>query len=157
MNRIFAGIPVELGVALFCAVQNRVLWIAWRQSPRDRLGDLTFLIWLLPALWIAFRKPANPPRSGVPIFSVAALMMATVGFITDVNALNAVALALSVAALLPRPAASLVWLLGAVGWMPAFGWYAHFLPTIALALARLTLGVGASAWLLQASRKSSSP
>ena len=137
---------LELAVAAFCAWQASALLTAWRHSPLDRLGWLTFLVWLAPVFNNLAKSRTTKPQ--LPLFSVAALALTVAGRLLDLNALLCAALAISLTALLLPSPRGVVWLAGALAWMPAFGWLAHALPVNAVAASRLILATVASGWLL---------
>jgi hypothetical protein len=137
---------LELAVIGFCAWQASSLLTAWRHSPFDRLGWLSFAIWLAAAVVAVVRHPTRPENSTLLAF--AAVALALLGRLLDLNALLSGALALSVCSLVPGSGRRLLWLAGAISWMPALGWLAHGFPSLAVAGARVLLALAAAAVLL---------
>lgn len=142
---------LELGVIAFCAWQASSLLTAWRHSPFDRLGWLSFALWLTAAVVAAVKNPKRPGDSTLLAF--AALALALLGRLLDLNALLSGALALSVCSLVPGSWRRLLWLAGAIAWMPALGWLAHGFPSVAVAAGRVLLGLAAAAVLLLPARR----
>lgn len=146
MKRSFANRGLELAIAAFCAWQASDLLTAWRHSPFDRLGWLSFAIWMAPSVVIPVSPSELKPDS--TLSSVLALATLLVGRVLDLNALLCVALALSLSAFVPTSPRKMFWLAGAVAWMPVLGWLAHDLPTIAVSSIRLVTAAAAGAILL---------
>jgi hypothetical protein len=147
---------LTLAVLAYSAWQAQGLWTAWRHSPYDRLGWLSFVLWLLPALWLLTRRPVLPTSERAPLALTAlALALALSGEVLDLNALAYAALAVAWAALMPVTAGLLVWIVGAVSWMPALGWLAHtgLVPSVVSAL-RLALAAASVVLWLVLSRRS---
>lgn len=138
-----AGWPwQELVLASFCLWQASDLVISWRHSPFDRLGWLSFLIWSIPAI----QTIASVTRrcKGSALFTAFALFTVLIGRILDVNALLCGALALSLAGLASPRSGRLLWLVGALAWMPALGWFCRGLPVWSVCALRLTLATAAT-------------
>lgn len=143
MKRWWATHGLELAVAAFCAWQAAGVLTAWQHSPFDRLGWLSFLIWLAP-LGGAWRE--RPPRRETAlILPVLALGLAVAGRLLELNALNYGALAVALTALLPGTARRGLWLASALAWMPLLGWMARDLPPGWVAMLRLLLAAAGSA------------
>ena len=142
---------LELAVAAFCAWQAAELLNAWRHSPFDRLGWLSFLIWLIPVAICFIRH--NSPATDSVFFIILALIMAVIGRLLEVNALMGIALAFSLAGFVPSSMQRMFWLAGAISWMPALGWLAHNLPVYMVVATRLLLVVATTLPLLLAPRK----
>lgn len=79
-----------------------------------------FLVWTIPAIlfWTLTNNPYGDPKPLV----LAALVTYLVSMIVDLNILSYFALALSIAAFLPLSIPSLIWILGALFWIPSTGW-----------------------------------
>lgn len=81
---------------------------------------LLFLIWIIPAVlfWTLTNNPYGDPKPVV----LAALVTYLASMIVDLNILSHLALALSIAAFIPLSIPSLIWIFGALFWIPSTGW-----------------------------------
>ena len=150
-NNLFKAVGLELAVFAFCAWQAADLITAWRHSPFDRLGWLSFAIWLLPLGFVWFWGPATPTGS-LPL-TAAALVTSLAGRVLDMHLIICGALALAGAALAPAGPRRFIWLIGALCWMPVTGWLLHSLPASAVAALRLSLALASvGVWLPPLSR-----
>lgn len=103
----------------YLLVINRTLPGAWETDPANHSGGWAFGIWAVGTLAVAFS--GRPMACSLPL-SVAALLIGAVGNLGSLNVLCQVALALGWTALCRYPSTWVPILLGAVGWMPAWGW-----------------------------------
>jgi hypothetical protein len=132
-------------VLAFCLWQSRDLLDAWRHAPFDRLDPLVFAIWASP-LALAWVRHGIGAGANVTLLLLAATV-SLLGAISDLNVLQQVALAAALGSCLASDAAALTpWLLAAIAWMPAFGWFASALGLQGVIAARLTIAVTAAAW-----------
>lgn len=136
---------VETAITLFAAAQARDVAWAWVHSPYDRTGSLAFVLWLAPAVWVAWRRLETPP----PRWRVwVALVFTAIGGMSGINFLNYLALAVALAGCFPLLGARRWrWLVLSLSWMPLLGWLAAKagLPVAAVAGLRLLLAL--AAWL----------
>lgn len=139
MKQVLRTAGLELAVAGFCAWQASDLLAAWRHSPFDRCGWLSFMIWLTPVVIGMIR--GSPTVTDTTLFTWLALIAVLGGRLLDLNALLCGALALSLAGFVPPGTRRIVWLVGALAWMPALGWLAHNYPINLVATARLIFAV----------------
>ncbi len=150
-NNPLKAVGLELAVLMFCAWQAADLITAWRHSPFDRLGWLSFAVWLLPIGFGLFRGTTLPTGS-LPL-TAAALVVCLVGRVLDMHLIICGALALAGAALAPAGPRRFLWLIGALCWMPVTGWLLHSFPASAVAAFRLSLALASvGVWLLPLSR-----
>jgi hypothetical protein len=151
MKHLLKTAGLELAVATFCAWQASDLLAAWRHSPFDRWGWLSFLIWSAPVVLGII----NPARSvgGSTLFTVFALITSLGGRLLNLNAVLYFALAFSLAGFVPSGARRIVWLVGALAWMPAFGWLAHDFPIYLVAALRLLFATATVCPLLLVERR----
>jgi exosortase/archaeosortase family protein len=113
----WANLLLLAGAAFYA----RGLIASWRWTPYDQLAWLAFLIWLSPLSWAGSRpREYFSRRHGGLLWVACGLFLA--GAATDINAIHHAALAVVLAGLYRRDAGWLMWLLGAVAWMPAAGW-----------------------------------
>lgn len=141
--KIFQNLAsLESAVTVFCAWQAVDLLAAWRHSPLDRFGWLSFLVWFAPVIVACVKSTAVGDRlSPLTVFAFAT---ALVGLFLDLNGVRYVALTLSIGAFLPPGPRRNFWLAGAGVWMPAYGWFASTLSIDALAVSRFLLAIVAS-------------
>ena len=81
---------------------------------------LLFLVWIIPVIvfWALTNMPYGDPKPLV----ISALVTYLISMIIDLNILSHLALALSIAAFIPLSLSSLIWIAGALFWIPASGW-----------------------------------
>ena len=146
MKSLLKSYGLEMGVVALCAWQSSSLLTAWWHSPFDRLGWLSFIIWMLPA---ALRFAGHSAiRSGSPTITVLALLFVIAGRIFDLHIMMQAALALSLSAFVAPSGRRMVWVLAAIAWMPLLGWLARDLPVNAVAGLRLFIASAATAILI---------
>lgn len=152
MSRALPAWSLPLAVAAYSAWRSADLVGAWRHSPFDRWGWVSFLVWLLPPLWAAWKcpTPEDPPLWPTAL----AFVLAVAGQVVDFNTLCYLGLAVALGSFVPASAARLVWWAGAPAWMPAFGWLLHSWPPPAVAGARLALALAVTAPCLLHLRRS---
>lgn len=149
MNSRLLPRALPLAVAACSAWQSAELVRAWRDAPFDQLGWLSFLVWVLPAVWALRHCPAREDQG--LLLTALALVLVVAGLLLDLNALRYLALALALGAWVPASVPHAVWLLGAVAWMPLFGWLARDLSPNLISALRLLLAAATTApWLLRA-------
>lgn len=146
MRQSFANKGLEMAIVCFCAWQASDLLIAWRHSPYDRLGWVSFAIWLAPPIIGFLRSHEGKSHSLLP--SVVAMFALVLGRVLDLNALHCMALAAALSAFVPTRPWKRLWLSGSVAWMPVLGWLAHDLSANAVSVIRLTTATVASLVLL---------
>lgn len=146
MKLLQNAVSLEGAVVAFCAWQAVDLLAAWRHSPLDRFGGLSFLVWFAPVIVTCVRSTAVGARlSPLTVFAFATSLA---GLFLDLNVARCVALAMAIGALLPAGRRRDFWLAGAGAWMPVYGWFASTLSIDALAVSRLLLAIVASAaWM----------
>jgi hypothetical protein len=103
----------HVGLALFFLSlwQSRELAVAWQSAPLERFSGLLFVVWALPSL-----RALRATREPHPTLVTVGLALTALGTLTDINALCFGGLAVALAAW--RRDFSLLYLLGAVLWMP---------------------------------------
>ena len=81
---------------------------------------LLFLVWIIPVIvfWAFTNMPYGDPKPLV----ISSLVTYLISMIIDLNILSHLALALSIAAFIPLSLSSLIWITGALFWIPASGW-----------------------------------
>jgi len=138
---------VELAILYFAAWLSRDLLNAWQHSPHDRLGWLALLVWLTP---LARRlKNDRTELSANSYLLGAAIACGLLGELAEVHFLSHVAMALALGAWLKISLRSLLWLLAAVAWMPAFGWWLAGFSGGSVLILRLVLAGVSSFWLIK--------
>ncbi len=111
------------GILLAALWQAAGIWADLRHSPYLAGGVAALLLWMTPvAVWWGWPGPRPWRRGPGMAFGWAALAALAVGATGDLNVLRHLALALAVAALWNWRPERLVWLAGAVVWLPAAGW-----------------------------------
>ena len=133
-----------LGYACWCASGLVATWI-W--TPYDRFGWLAFAIWLLPIVWPP-GDSARVPRAWMRITLLAGAVAALLaGSVADVNAFYHAGLAAVLASFYRRPGV-LIWLAGALSWLPASGWLATRagIDPAVFAVGRVMIAAAAAAW-----------
>lgn len=150
MKRFVQDRALPLAVLAYCVWSAGDLIVAWRHSPYDQLGSVSFLVWLAPAVWRGLRQgTASGNGTASPTLTALALVLVVAGRILEVNALLYLALALAIGALTPQLGRHGLWLAGAISWMPALGWLATGLPPAAVGVLRLLIaGVAGAVWFL---------
>ena len=144
---------LELAVIAFCAWRAADLLDAWRHSPYDQWGWLSFLIWVIPAIFGLFNPITTSGNSTG--FTIIALGATVAGRLSDLNFLSYFALAISMAGFVPSGARRIFWLVGALAWMPALGWLANGFSAYLVLAIRLLLAMAAICpWLLARQRTS---
>ena len=129
---------VEFSILAFCLWLARDLLDAWLHSPHDRFGWLAMLIWVTP-LAARLRLQAGMPANA--LFLGAAIIFGAFGELTEFHVLGHFALALALAAWLPKSYRLAVWFIAAPAWMPVLGWeMAHF-PEGVIVFSRLGLAL----------------
>lgn len=120
-----ARAPRVLAVCVtVCAVMLcRDLVDAWWTGPLERGGALAFAVWSLP-LWWTLASGARPAPSC--LWTCGAAVLAALGAVMQVNAVQHLGLLASVAAWtsVRSPLRRWLWACSGAGWLPAFGWLA---------------------------------
>jgi hypothetical protein len=132
---------VETAIFLFAAWQARDIAWAWVHSPYDRAGGPAFLLWLAPAVWVAWHRMETPP----PRWRVwVALIFTAIGGMSGINSLNYIALAVALAGCFPLLGARRWrWLFLSISWMPLLGWLGAKvgLPVVAVGVLRIVVAL----------------
>lgn len=136
-----------VAICAYAAATSLEILQAWQHSPYDRTGWIAFLLWIALFLVLSAHAPHPHPHPRLPLL-VAALALAFLGQVGELNALGYAALAVGMAAF-PTYSPGIILLLAAsLTWMPALGWLAsrHTDPTtlgwIRPALAAIALAGG---------------
>lgn len=108
---------LELGVTAFCAVRTTDLLTAWQHAPLDHLGWIALIVWTIP---LVRRSESSGAWKAASL--IAALVLAVLATVTDLHVLGHVALACALASWRLWHWSTLLWLITAICWMPAFGW-----------------------------------
>ncbi len=125
-----------MAVLFYCAWEARALLDAWRHSPLDAFGWAAFLIWIFPAAIVVWRRR---PQKLEPLLLGAGLLLSFAGAIGSLHLLSYWGLAFAVAGFGRISVFSLIWLAGAIGWMPMFGWFNNGLSGVVVAASRCTI------------------
>ena len=118
--------PVVLwGILLAALWQAAGLWGDLIYSPYLAGGVAALLLWVAPVVAWWLWPGARPWRQGPGmVLGWTALAVLALGTTGDLNVLRHLALALAVAALWNWRPERLIWLAGALVWLPAAGWMA---------------------------------
>jgi hypothetical protein len=138
-----------LALLAFCAWQCRALLNAWQHAPFDHFGWVALAIWIVPAVARDFGRRADDT------LLLIAAGCSFAGAAADLNVLKYAGLAASLAALTPPPRRTAPWMLGALAWMPVFGWLGSSLGPRWIVVARICIATVAasSAWLRVGERR----
>ena len=113
------------GILLAALWQAAGVWGDLRHSPYLAGGVAALLLWMTPvAAWWVWPGPRPWRRRPGMVLAWAALAALALGATGDLNVLRHAALALALAALWNWRPERLIWLAGAVVWLPAAGWLA---------------------------------
>lgn len=113
------------GILLVALWQAAGVWGDLRHSPYLAGGAAALVLWMTPvAAWWLWPGPRPWRRGPGLVLGWAALAALALGATGDLNVLRHAALALVLAALWNWRPERLIWLAGAVVWLPAAGWMA---------------------------------
>ena len=142
-----------LALLAFSVWQCRVLPNAWQHAPFDSFGWVALAIWIVPAVARDFGR-----RVDDTLLLVAA-GCSLAGAAADLNVLNYASLAAALAALTPPERRTAPWMVGALAWMPVFGWLGSSLGPRWIVVARIGIATAAasSAWLRVGDRRRATP
>jgi hypothetical protein len=123
------------------------LFYFWIFSRVESKSWILFLIWMLPIFWYYLNLFKHKKTPTFNIYALYATIIFTlIGVIGSLNTLCYIGFAVSFMVLLPPKPALLIWLLGAICWMPAMGWVALWYFSSYAFLARATILIICSLW-----------
>jgi exosortase/archaeosortase family protein len=135
----------EGALLAYASWRTRDLLTTWFSAPFDRFGWAAFALWILPLAWVS-ESPRGQRRH---LFWAAGVVLIVLGDVGDLNVCHHAGLALVLMGFAPARM-SLLWALGAIAWIPAFGWVASRLGFSPVVFA--TMRVSLSALALMAAR-----
>lgn len=119
----FSKLAPHIVIILLCAWVSRDIvdgWrLSWHYGSLSALNPVIFILWLLPLL-NAYRIPGGYNLSFS--LSTVGLLICIIGQIGELHVLGQIGLALSLGSLLSINIPNMLWIVGSIGWMPAFCW-----------------------------------
>lgn len=109
--------------AFYLAWMARDLPGAWRNDPLNEGGAVAFVIWLFAvALCVAFGRRSRRNFEFHEKWLLAAVLLATLGAMGDLNVLGHLGLSLGACSILPLKGHRFLLLVASFSWMPALAW-----------------------------------
>lgn len=113
-------------ILLFCGWRCYDLVIFWQTAPNaEYYGWVILALWLLPLIftWTLCREQ---DQKTYPLLSLLGLAFSTGGMLGSFNILEHIGFTLACAAFIPWSSFTLLWIITAISWMPAFTWFSGY-------------------------------
>jgi hypothetical protein len=118
-----ADLLPRLAIIGYCTFLSQDAYRAvMSSSGKNGFGWLALSIWLIPLIYATVWR-RNDPRPGL-ILPICAVVLATLGTLSSINALQHYGLIISLASLMPATWTLPLWILCGPAWTPSYGWLA---------------------------------
>lgn len=140
---------VAIAILIFCIWDASGITAGWVLAPYESFAWVAFIIWIFPLIYAWLIIPNRKfPKFQTASFLFLALFFAIVGMMASLNILQHLSLAFAIGAFIPWSRGMLLWMLGAVSWIPAFGYFLSDHSVVAVASLRIAIAFLSTAWEL---------